>query len=85
VSSISRLLAEWKEHFRLVVMDLPPPTEAGLALSLAAALDGVVLVVEADRTPWDAARRAKAVLVQSRANVLGVVLNKQPRRTFGVS
>jgi non-specific protein-tyrosine kinase len=60
-----------------------PPVGAGAdALLLAAASDGVVLVVECGRTTAPAARRALDALAGVRAPVLGAVLNRvAPRRS----
>jgi len=79
------LLAEyWRrllEGAALVVLDTPPVLESPLALALAPTVDGVVLVVEAERTRVAVARAARDALVAGGANLLGVVLN---RRRFHV-
>jgi capsular exopolysaccharide synthesis family protein len=62
--------------YELVVFDLPPTHELSAGLTVAALLDGVVLVLEADRTDSAVALRCKRQLVASGAKLLGVVLNK---------
>jgi protein-tyrosine kinase len=74
------LVEALKDEFALVVWDLPPADAAGPAADVAARLDGLVLVVEAERTPLETVRRA-AVALQSRGHLLGVVLNKRPTHT----
>lgn len=63
----------------LVVVDLPPVRLAPLALALAPTVDGVVLVVEADRTRAAVAREAADALQATGGNLLGVVMNKVRR------
>src|SRR4051812_39587784 len=42
------LITEYKKHFKLLVIDIPAPAEFNGSISLAAQLDGVVLVIEAE-------------------------------------
>jgi polysaccharide biosynthesis transport protein len=58
-----------------IIFDMPPVTQISVTPRLARFMDTVLLVVEAEKTHHDAAQRAAALLVQSRANV-GVVMNK---------
>ena len=76
---LTGLLETLKEEFALIVWDLPPAAGRSPAAGLAALLDGLVLVVEAERTLRETARREKECL-NSQARLLGVVLNK--RRTY---
>ena len=75
--NLSELLSTYKRSFRFIVVDSPPINEKSAALRLASLVDGVILVVEAERTRWEAVRRVKDQLVQVKANVLGIVLNKR--------
>jgi len=63
--------------FDLVIFDLPAVGQDSSALSIAGFLDGIVLVVEAERVRWLVAQRAKEMLHRAGANVLGAVLNKR--------
>ncbi len=72
-------LAELDSRFRFVLIDLPPIIDYPDAAVMARGLDGVVLVVEAERTRWQVAREAKARLESAGLRLLGVVLNKRPR------
>jgi MinD-like ATPase involved in chromosome partitioning or flagellar assembly len=78
-----RLLAEyWQclaERADLIILDAPPLLSSPLAQALAPTVDGVVLVVAAERTRAADALEAKAALAAGGANILGVVLNKRPR------
>jgi capsular exopolysaccharide synthesis family protein len=64
-------------RFELVVFDMPPATDAGSVIPLAGLLDGIILVVEAERVRREVVRRAKELLVRAEARLLGVVLNKR--------
>jgi len=71
------LVDEWKSQFRYVIFDSPAVLNYVEALSLAAVVDGVVLVVRAGQTRWDIAQSAKQKLTTAHANLLGVTLNRR--------
>jgi Mrp family chromosome partitioning ATPase len=66
-------MEEIKADYELVFVDLPPGREWDCAPVSADWLDEVVLVVEAERTRVQAARRAKEVFERSGMRVSGVV------------
>ncbi len=70
------LVKELGNQFDLVVFDLPAADRVSCVFRLAGLLDGVVLVMEAQRTSWEVARRVKEVLHCGGARLLGAVLNK---------
>ena len=70
------LFAELRSEFPLVIVDLPPVAEAGAVLPLAAALDGVLLVVEADASTANAVGDAAELLRRGGARLVGAVMNK---------
>jgi capsular exopolysaccharide synthesis family protein len=71
------LLNSIKKDYRHVVIDLPAVNEASWALRLAGLCDGVGLVVEAERSRWEVAQRTKELLEQSKAKIIGVIINKR--------
>jgi protein-tyrosine kinase len=71
------VLNEFKCHFRMVIVDIPAPTELNGSIYLAGKLDGVVLVIESESSDGRVALRTKQQLVDANANLLGVVLNKR--------
>ncbi len=71
------LLGSLRRECSLVLFDTPALSEAGSAQCLASRVDGVVLVVEAQRVRWQAAEQAKQELLEAGANLLGVILNKR--------
>jgi len=65
------------ENFDFAVFDLPPLSRPADALPVCGLLDGVVLLVEAERVRWPVAKRFVTNLARSGAKPLGVVMNKQ--------
>ncbi len=70
------LLGSLRDHYDVIVADLPPVNPIVDAATIAALLDGVVLVAEWGSTPLDVVTGAAGVLFTAQANVLGVALNK---------
>ncbi len=76
--SSSRLAArilELRQEFNYVLMDSPPVNVYSDAIPLGQAADGVVVVVAANSTRREAARKAKESFENAGALLLGVVLN----------
>jgi protein-tyrosine kinase len=71
------LLERWRTEFDLVILDLPPIDAPGGCLAWAGEVNGMVLVIEAERVRGHVARRAKDSLEQAGAKFLGAVLNKR--------
>lgn len=76
-SDVGRLVTQLKSRFDFVVFDAAPLLEFPDAYTLAPHVDAVLLVVEADRTLVDDARRAMRELDRSGARASGVILNRQ--------
>jgi capsular exopolysaccharide synthesis family protein len=66
-----------KLQFDLVLIDSPPLMVSPDALALASKVDGVVLVVEAEKTKWRTARHVKERIERVGGNILGIVFNKR--------
>lgn len=75
--AIESLLTRLQTQFDFVLIDGPPVNVYADAAVLAAKVDGVVLVFEADRTPVTEAEAAKRQLERAGARILGVILNRQ--------
>ena len=58
-----------------IIFDMPPVSEISITPRLARFMDMVLLVIESEKTPRDAAVRVASLLGESKTNV-GVVLNK---------
>jgi len=80
---LSALLESAKRNYRFVVIDLPTVNRASWAVRLASLCDGVALVVEAERSRREVVQRIKDQLIESKANILGVVINKRRFRIPG--
>jgi Mrp family chromosome partitioning ATPase len=80
VESARGLYASLRSNFNLVVVDCPPVINGQQAAALASVADGVVLVVEAERTHVVDIIRARETLEQLGASIIGLVLNKRRRR-----
>jgi Mrp family chromosome partitioning ATPase len=74
-------MEELRNIFRYVVIHSGPLQLETSSMLLSRWADGVVLVLEANSTPRDTARRAKENLAAAGVSVLGVVLNN---RTFPI-
>lgn len=75
--SVRSMLSSVSDSFELTILDLPPVSESIIGPAMAKALDGVVLVVEAERTRSAAVQASQRTLRMHGGNVLGVVLNKR--------
>jgi protein-tyrosine kinase len=74
---ISRLLATLKERFDFILFDGAPLDGYSESFFLASKVDGVILVVESERTKKQAVKKIKKELEWGPINLLGVVLNKK--------
>jgi protein-tyrosine kinase len=75
--SVRSMLRSVSDSFELTILDLPPVSESIIGPAMAKALDGVVLVVEAERTRAAAVQATQRTIKMHGGNVLGVVLNKR--------
>lgn len=78
---VQRRLVHLRSEFHFVLIDSPPINLYADAISLARLADGVVLIIHANTTRREAARKAKATLESADVRLLGAVLN---RRTFPI-
>jgi Mrp family chromosome partitioning ATPase len=77
VDSVRNMLSSVSDSFELTILDLPPVSESIIGPAMSKALDGVVLVVEAERTRSAAVQATQRTIRMHGGNVLGVVLNKR--------
>lgn len=77
-SNSCRDAIDWlREFYDLILIDLPPLDVEPRSIKLTSFADGVILVLEADRTKRFAAAKLKKVLLENGGKVLGVVFTKQ--------
>jgi polysaccharide biosynthesis transport protein len=74
-------LAELRNEFDYILIEAPAVSVNGTATLLGPLADGVVLIVEANLTRREVARKAKENLVNANVRLLGAVLNN---RTFPI-
>jgi len=77
---VETLLSRLRPQYDFIVLDAPPVNRYADTSVLATKVDGVILVVEADRTAVAEAETAKRQLDKVGARILGVVLNR--RRSY---
>ena len=82
-AAMKTLLAELAEQADIVVLDSPPAMALSDTALLSTQTDGVLLVLYADKTRREMARRTLDALRQVQARVVGVVLNRVPARGRG--
>jgi Mrp family chromosome partitioning ATPase len=71
------IVKELRERFSLVLFDSPPLAESSDALIVVPAADGVIMVIEAEKTRWQVAESARERMAMQGANILGVILNRR--------
>jgi len=64
------------ERFDHIVLDSPPVLGFADTMIISTSVDGVILVVWGGKTPRETLQRAKEVLHQVNAKILGVVINR---------
>lgn len=76
--AMQKFMAEVKGQYGIVLVDTPPVGPFADAAVISALVDGTILVFSAGRVRMNDAQRAKQMLMNVKANILGVVLNKVP-------
>ena len=60
-----------------ILFDSPPIHASNDAIALAPKVDGVILVVKAEKTRWEVALNARQRIESGKGNIIGVVLNER--------
>jgi capsular exopolysaccharide synthesis family protein len=84
-AKMREIVDQLRRDFDCVIFDSPPVMPVTDAVLLAQAVDGVVLVVDSQRTAKNLIREVRAKLVNFQANILGVVLNRVDTQRAGYS
>jgi capsular exopolysaccharide synthesis family protein len=71
------IISQWQHEYDFVVFDMPAVWEESHAAVLGSAVDGVLMVIEAEKVRWQVAQRAKARLEDGGALFVGGILNKR--------
>jgi Mrp family chromosome partitioning ATPase len=70
-------LLEKLKRFDFIVIDSSPATSFSIGLATSHFVNGVVLVLEAEKTRWPVTRSLKDRIISNGGKILGVVFNKQ--------
>lgn len=73
--AMENLLNELQKEYDIIILDTPPVQAVTDSQILSTKVDGVILVVRAERTKKDSVKFAKESLQKVKANIIGVVLN----------
>ena len=73
---MQELMSNLLQQFDCVIVDTPPVLPVSDALLLTRLVEGVVLVVNGQKTPRHLVKEARSRLLYARAKILGVVLNR---------
>jgi Mrp family chromosome partitioning ATPase len=75
-ASLRSVLPALRTHSKNVVVDCPPIPSSGLLLDIAPVVDGVILVVKAERERRDEIKQKIDWLKRMSPPLLGVIFNK---------
>jgi len=70
-------ITQMKAQADWILFDAPPINIYNDASTLAAKVDGIILVVEAEKTRWEVAQNAKERLENGKIKILGAILNRR--------
>jgi len=70
------MMVSLEERFDHIVLDSPPVLGFADSIILSTFVDGIILVVSGGKTPRETLQRAKEVLQQVNAKILGVIINR---------
>jgi Mrp family chromosome partitioning ATPase len=76
----ARIVDFWeslKERYDLILIDSIPASVSPDGIEIARRVDGVILVVEAEKTRWPVVESLKERILNGGGNILGIVLNKR--------
>ena len=71
------LWEQLRARFEYILIDSPPVTTSSDGLAIVRKVDGVIFVVEAEKTRWPVAVSAKEKILSHGGNILGMVFNKR--------
>ena len=82
-NAMRTFLNEKKEEYDIILLDSPPVGSVTDAAVLSTFVDGTILVAKSGKVEVDAVKRAKEMLDQVNANIIGVVLNNLDKKAIG--
>lgn len=76
-SGIDDLLEKLRTRFDFIFIDSPPENVFSIGLATSTSVNGVILVLDAEKTCLDGAKNITDKITKNGGKVLGVVVNKQ--------
>ena len=76
-SDIDDLLEKLRTRFDFIFIDSPPENVFSIGLATSTSVNGVILVLDSEKTCLDAAKNITDKITNNGGKVLGVVVNKQ--------
>ena len=77
LNALDSYIQEMKAEYDWVLFDSPPINSSNDSIALAPRVDGVVMVVQAEKTRWEVAEKAKQRIEGGNGTILGVILNNR--------
>jgi protein-tyrosine kinase len=74
---INSVWEQLRKRFDVIVVDSPPGGSSPIGFALCRTVDGVIIVLEAEKTRWPVVVSTKKRILQNGGTILGVVLNKR--------
>lgn len=74
---IDDIWEQLKKKFDMIFVDSPPGGSSPIGFAICRTVDGVIVVVEAEKTRWPVTSNIKERLLQNGAKIVGVVFNKR--------
>ncbi len=76
-ANMDTLITQMKAEADWILFDSSPINLYSESVALASKMDGIIMVVRAEKTRWEVAQAAKKQIEDSRGKVLGVILNRR--------
>jgi capsular exopolysaccharide synthesis family protein len=76
------MLDRAEERYDYIIIDTPPIGSMIDAAVIASKVDGTILLIEANKIDYKREQRVKEQLEKANAKIMGVVLNKIPKKDF---
>lgn len=80
-NSMKQFIQKASEEYDIIIMDAPPVGIVTDAAIISTYVDGTILVANSGHVEIEAIKRAKELLCQVNANIIGVVLNKLDKKS----
>ncbi len=74
---VDRLFGELRQTFDLIIIDSSPATTSPDSVAMTRFADGVILVLEAEKTRWQVVESVKNRIIKNGGTILGVIFNKR--------